>query len=109
MKIALAHKRLELRGGTERVLYRTAEGLRDRGHEIHLFCQQFRIAPPPGVSAHHVPGISRPRSLRALAFAMMAPKIIAKHDCDVIMSFDRIFTQDIIRSGGGPRKILLKK
>ncbi len=36
MKIALAHKRLDLRGGTERVLYRTAEGLQDRGHEVHL-------------------------------------------------------------------------
>ena len=109
MKIGLAHKRLELRGGTERVLYRTAEGLRDRGHEVHLFCQQFRIPPPPGVTAHYVPGISRPRSLRALTFAMIAPKIIAKHSCDVVISFDRILTQDIIRSGGGPRKILLKK
>ena len=49
MKIALVHKRLELRGGTERVLYRTAEGLRDRGHEVHLFCQQFRVPIPQGV------------------------------------------------------------
>lgn len=109
MKIALAHKRLELRGGTERVLYRTAEGLRDRGHEIHLFCQQFRIPPPPGVWAHRVPGFSRPRSLRALTFAMIAPKVIAKHNCDVVMSFDRILMQDTFRSGGGPRKILLEK
>lgn len=109
MKIGLAHKRLELRGGTEWVLYRTAEGLRDRGHEIHLFCQQFRIPPPPGVFAHYVPGFSRPRTLRALTFAMIAPKIIAKHNCDIVMSFDRILTQDIIRSGGGPRKMLLEK
>lgn len=43
MKIALAHKRLELRGGAERVLYLTAKGLRDRGHEVHLFCQRFRF------------------------------------------------------------------
>jgi UDP-glucose:(heptosyl)LPS alpha-1,3-glucosyltransferase len=109
MKIALAHKRLELRGGTERVLYRTAEGLRDRGHEVHLFCQRFPIAPPPGVWAHRVPGISRPRSLRALTFAVIAPKTIAKHHCDVVMSFDRTLSQDIFRSGGGPRKVLLGK
>jgi len=109
MKIALVHKRLELRGGTERVFYRTAEGLRDRGHEIHLFCQQFRIPPPPGVWAHRVPGFSRPRSVRVLTFAMIAPKIIAKHNCDVVMSFDRILTQDTFRAGGGPRKILLEK
>jgi UDP-glucose:(heptosyl)LPS alpha-1,3-glucosyltransferase len=109
MKIALAHKRLELRGGTERVLYRTAEGLRDRGHEVHLFCQQFPIQPPPGVWAHRVPGISRPRSLRALTFAVIAPRTIAKHQCDVVMSFDRTLSQDIFRSGGGPRKLLLEK
>jgi UDP-glucose:(heptosyl)LPS alpha-1,3-glucosyltransferase len=109
MKIALAHKRLELRGGTERVLYRTAEGLRDRGHEVHLFCQQFRIPPPPGVWSHHVPGLARPRSVRALTFAFFAPRVIARHDCDVVMSFDRILRQDIFRSGGGPRKLLLEK
>ena len=109
MKIALAHKRLELRGGTERVLYRTAEGLRDRGHEVHLFCHQFPIAPPTGVRAHRVPGISRPRSLRALTFAVLAPKTIAKHEFDVVMSFDRTLAQDIFRSGGGPRQLLLEK
>lgn len=109
MKIALVHKRWELRGGTERVLYRTAEGLRDRGHEIHLFCQQFRMPIPHGISAHRVPGIARPRSARVLTFALVAPKIIAKQHCDVVMSFDRIFAQDIFRSGGGPRKLLLDK
>lgn len=109
MKIALAHKQWELRGGTERVLYRTAEGLRDRGHEVHLFCQQFQIPIPHGICGHRVPGFSRPRSARALTFAIFAPKTIAKHNCDVVMSFDRMFTQDIFRSGGGPRKLLLEK
>jgi UDP-glucose:(heptosyl)LPS alpha-1,3-glucosyltransferase len=44
-----------------------------------------------------------------LTFAFFAPRIIAQHDCDVVMSFDRIVKQDIIRSGGGPRKKLLEK
>jgi UDP-glucose:(heptosyl)LPS alpha-1,3-glucosyltransferase len=109
MKIALAHRRLELRGGTERVLYRTAQGLHDRGHDVHLFCHQFRIPPPHGVVPHRVPGFSKPRSLRALTFAIAAPLSIAKENCDVVMSFDRILSQDIIRSGSGPRKLLLKK
>ncbi len=109
MKIALAHKRLELRGGTERVLYRTAEGLRDRGHEVHLFCHQFRIPVPRGVWGHQVPGIARPRSARALIFALLAPRVIAKHACDVVLSFDRILSQDIFRSSEGPRKVLLEK
>jgi UDP-glucose:(heptosyl)LPS alpha-1,3-glucosyltransferase len=109
MKIALAHKRLDLRGGTERVLYRTAEGLRDRGHEVHLFCNQFRILPPPGVHGHRVPGVSWPRTARLLTFAFLAPKMIAEFGCDVVVSFDRILKQDIFRSGGGPHKIFLDK
>jgi UDP-glucose:(heptosyl)LPS alpha-1,3-glucosyltransferase len=109
MKIALAHKRFDLRGGTERVLYRTAEGLRDRGHEVHLFCHQFRIAAPAGVYAHRVPGLSRPRTARLLTFAFLAPQWIAKFDCDAVVSFDRILGRDIFRSGGGPHKIFLDK
>lgn len=109
MKIALAHKRLELRGGTERVLYQTAAGLRERGHEVHLFCQEFRIPPPPGVYGHTVPGLGWPRSARLLTFGLLAPRMIAKHKCDVVMSFDRIIRQDLFRSGGGPHKMFLEK
>jgi UDP-glucose:(heptosyl)LPS alpha-1,3-glucosyltransferase len=109
MKIALAYKRFELRGGTERVLYLTAEGLRDRGHEVHLFCQKFHIPPPSGVLGHRVPGFAWPRTVRLLTFALLAPRVIAKYDCDVVMSFDRMVGQDIFRSGGGPHKIFLKK
>jgi hypothetical protein len=48
MRIGLSHKRLDLKGGTERDLYVTAAGLRDLGHEVHLFCGEFAIAPPVG-------------------------------------------------------------
>ncbi len=109
MKIALAHKRLDLRGGTERVLYRTAEGLKERGHEVHLFCGEFRIPPPPGTHGHRVPYISWPRTARLLTFAFLAPKVISRHHCDVVMSFDRMTKQDIFRNGGGPHRIFLDK
>ena len=40
----------------ERVFFQTAIGLRDRGHEVHLFCQEFRMPVPAGISIHRVPG-----------------------------------------------------
>src|SRR5438093_866765 len=43
MRIALCHKRLDERGGTERDFHLTAKGLRDLGHEIHLFCSELAI------------------------------------------------------------------
>lgn len=101
MKIALAHKRLDLRGGTERVFYRTAEGLKDRGHEVHLFCGEFRIPPPQGTTGHRVLYFPWPRTARLLTFALLAPRLIARYHCDVVVSFDRMVKQDLFRSGGG--------
>jgi len=109
VKIALIHKRLDLRGGTERVFFRTAEGLRDRGHEVHIFCGSFLLAPPEGTFAHRVPHFTFPRTAALLSFAVMAPRTAERHGCDVVLSFNRILRQDIFRSGGGPHRAFLRK
>lgn len=109
MKIALAYKWFDLRGGSERVLYRTAEGLQARGHQVHLFCGRFSIKPPAGVVAHRVPCIGWPRTARVLSFAYFAPRAIARARCDVSLSFDRILQQDLFRSGGGAHKIFVDR
>ena len=109
MKIALAHKRLDRRGGTEAILYRTAEGLRDLGHEVHLFCGKISIAPPGGVFAHKVPYWPLGRTARLLSFAYLAPKVIGPYRCDVVVSFGRMVSQDVLRSGGGSHKVFLER
>lgn len=109
MKIALAHKQLDFRGGTERVFFQTALGLRDRGHEVHLFCQKFYVPAPAGVATHRIPGLARPRTARLLTFGLLAPLIIRQFHCDFIVSFDRLIKQDLFRSGGGPHKVFLEK
>jgi hypothetical protein len=96
-------------GSTERVLYRTAEGLRDRGHEVHLFCGKFSIPPPAGVFGHRVPSLRWPRTARLLSFAIAAPKMVEGYGCDVLLSFDRILRQDIFRSGGGSSPVFCQK
>lgn len=109
MKIALAHKRLDLAGGTERDFFRTAEGLRDLGHEVHLFCSEFEVRPPDGTHAHKVPSLALGRTARLLSFAFLAPRVISPHKCDVVMSFGRMVQQDILRSGGGSHRVFLQK
>lgn len=109
MKIALAHKRLDLAGGTERDFYRTAEGLRDLGHEVHLFCSEFGVSPPEGTLAHRVPILALGRTARLLSFAFFAPKVILRFKCDVVISFGRMIRQDILRSGGGSHRVFLQK
>ena len=109
MKIALAHKRLDLAGGTERDFYRTAEGLRDLGHEVHLFCGEFRVPAPEGTHAHAVSYWPLGRTARLLSFAFLGPRAIRSHRCDVVLSFGRMVQQDILRSGGGSHKLFLQK
>ncbi|MGH7928075.1 MAG: glycosyltransferase family 4 protein, partial [Candidatus Binatia bacterium] len=101
LRIALAHKRLDFKGGTERDLYRTAHGLRDLGHEIHLFCHEFGIAPPSGILVHRIPVPPLGRTARLWSFAAFAPTIIRKQRCDIVVSFGRMFKADIVRCGGG--------
>lgn len=109
MKIALAHKRLDRRGGTERDFYLTAEGLRNLGHEVHLFCGEFGVPAPEGVRTHKVPSVPLGRTARLLSFAFLAPRAISRHRCDVVVSFGRMVRQDVLRSGGGTHRAFLRK
>lgn len=109
MKIALAHKRLDLGGGTERDFYRTAEGLRDLGHEVHIFCGEFRIPPPKGIHAHKVPYLRLGRTAQLLSFAFLGPRVILPYQFDIVVSFGRMVSQDVLRSGGGSHRVFLEK
>lgn len=109
MKIALVHKRLDLKGGTERDLYLTAEGLRDLGHEVHLFCSEFAVQVPAGVVAHRVPVMPFGRTARLWSFALSGSRVAASARCDVIVGFGRILKQDVLRCGGGSHRRFLEQ
>ena len=109
MKIALAHKRLDNRGGTEADFYRTAIGLRDLGHEVHLFCAEFALDPPPGTHAHFIPIAPFGRTARLWTFAKVAPRVMHPYSCDLVVSFGRMICQDVLRSGGGSHRAFLQK
>jgi len=109
VKIGLAHKRLDRKGGTERDLFQTAEGLRDLGHEVHLFCSEYGVPPPAGVAAHRIPVIPLGRSFRLWSFIRAAPAIIARANCDVMVGFGRLLRQDVLRSGGGTHRGFLRR
>jgi UDP-glucose:(heptosyl)LPS alpha-1,3-glucosyltransferase len=100
---------LDLKGGTERDLYQTAEGLRGRGHQVHLFCSEYGVPAPSGTVAHTIPVIPMGRTLRLWSFAILAPGIIKRYNCDVVVGFGRLLSQDVLRSGGGThREFLLR-
>jgi UDP-glucose:(heptosyl)LPS alpha-1,3-glucosyltransferase len=109
VKIALVHKRLDLNGGTERDLYQTTEGLRDLGHEVHLFCSEYPVPAPRGVVWHRVPVVPLGRTLRLWSFAFSARKLPEKSHCDVVVNFGRMFDADVLRCGGGTHRGFLRR
>ena len=109
MKIALAHKRLDLKGGTERDLFQTAEGLRELGHEVHLFCSEFDIAAPSGVISHRVPTLTLGRSVQLWSSALATQKRIKDRRYDAVVSFGRFFAADVVRCGGGTHRGFLRR
>ncbi len=110
MKIALVHKRLDLSGGTEKDLFQTAVGLRDLGHDVHLFCSEFAVDPPENVTVHRVGVFPLGRTLRLWSFAWLAPRLIEKFKgWDMVVSFGRLVRQDVLRSGGGTHRGFLER
>lgn len=109
MKIALVHKRLDLNGGTEKDLFETAEGLRDLGHEVHLFCGEFSVAAPLGVTAHRIPLLRLGRTAQLLSLAVRAPRLLEQAACDLVLSFDRVPDCDVLRCGGGTHRGFLRR
>jgi UDP-glucose:(heptosyl)LPS alpha-1,3-glucosyltransferase len=109
MKVALAHKRFDLEGGTEKDLYRTAEGLRDLGHEVHLFCEEFKVEAPRETFPHRIPALPLGRTARLWSLAAWGPKTIRQHRCDVVVGFGRMTDQDVVRSGGGTHRGFLQR
>jgi UDP-glucose:(heptosyl)LPS alpha-1,3-glucosyltransferase len=110
MRIALVHKRLDLSGGTEKDLFQTAVGLRDLGHDVHLFCSEFTVEPPKNVTLHRVAVLPLGRTLRLWSFAWLAPRLIEKMaGCDIVVSFGRLLRQDVLRSGGGTHRGFLER
>src|SRR3972149_6277286 len=95
MKIALAHKRLDLSAGPERDFYLTAEGLRDLGHEIHLFCSEFAVEPPHGIVAHKVPVLALGRTARLVSFAFLCPRILPPSKGDLVLVSGRMVQKNI--------------
>ena len=108
MKIALVHKRLDLKGGTERDLLETAVGLTAVGHEVHLFCSQYNVTVPAAIRTHRVLAAPLGRTIRLWSFALNAQKEIRKNGCDLVINFGRLLDADLLRCGGGTHRGFLQ-
>ena len=74
-----------------------------------MLFRSFDIPAPQGTFAHKVPVLPLGRTARLLSFAILGPKAILPHKCDVVMGFGRMIRQDVVRSEGGSHRVFLEK
>lgn len=98
LEIAVLIRRFVTCGGKERYAVEVTRRLRDRGHEIHLFCREFDRELSDGMVIHRVPVRWRFSSaLSCLAFARdCAKQLPAAGAFDIIHSHERAYCQDVL-------------
>jgi len=109
MNLAFVHRRFDNMGGTERDLLGLTRQLAGFGHEVHLYCGEFRVTPDPNLHVHKVPYLRLGGTAKLLSFAYFGPKMAYKGQHDLVISFGRVLRQDITRCGGGSYRVLLNR
>jgi UDP-glucose:(heptosyl)LPS alpha-1,3-glucosyltransferase len=106
MKIALIRKRYTDFGGAERYIGELASSLVSRGHDVHVYAEEWRAA--EGLTFHRVPVRFGPGFLKILSFAYTVRNMLGRERYDIVHSFERTVSQDVYRAGDGCHKEWLR-
>ena len=106
MKIALIRKRYTDFGGAERYVSELASSLVSRGHDVHVYAEEWRAV--DGLTFHRVPARFGPGFLKILSFAYSVREMLRREHYDIVHSFERTVSQDVYRAGDGCHKEWLR-
>jgi UDP-glucose:(heptosyl)LPS alpha-1,3-glucosyltransferase len=102
LRIGLIHQRYVSFGGAERYMDALVTGLLGLGHEVHVFAHQWDPgASERGVTLHRVPMLPGASWLKLPSFAWNCARAVRRAGCDVVLSLERTWQQDIYRAAGG--------
>ena len=107
VKLALIRRQFAATGGAELYLQRLVPALSGKGHEIHLFAEQWSGS-PEGVVMHRVT-VDASRSQRGPAFAQAVDVALRSHVFDCVFSLERTLRQDVYRAGDGVHRVWLER
>ncbi len=94
-RVAVVVPKYGLVGGGERFAAELTERMARTGrYEFHVFANRWDGS-PPGIAFHKVPAVRFPRSLRPLAFAWLAGRMIDRGRFDIVHAHERIFRADV--------------
>lgn len=102
LRIGLVQQRYVSFGGAERYMDALVTGLQGLGHEVHVFANRWDPrASERGVILHRVPMWPGASWLKLPSFAWNCARVVARAGCDVVLSLERTWRQDIYRAAGG--------
>lgn len=108
MRIGLIHQRYVSFGGAERYMDALVSGLISLGHEVHIFANRWddRVQ-ERGVVLHRIPMLPGASWLKLPSFAWNCARIVRYTRCDMVVSLERTWCQDVYRAAGGCHKAWL--
>jgi UDP-glucose:(heptosyl)LPS alpha-1,3-glucosyltransferase len=103
MKIALIHPEYTPFGGAARQTTLIMKELLQQGHEIHLFARSWELPESwmEQVTIHEINVPNKPSILRFVAFAYLVKRRLKNESFDVVHSFAKTVSQDVVSAGGG--------
>jgi UDP-glucose:(heptosyl)LPS alpha-1,3-glucosyltransferase len=84
MKVALCFPGCHTRGGVERVVQESARYLVARGHEVHVFANEWDPDPTGSIHFHSVPMMRRPGFMRAPTFFRSCSRVLQPGEFEVV-------------------------
>ncbi len=106
MRIGIIRGAFNPYGGAEVFLARFIKALISKGHEVLVYAREWPEA--EGVSLHRITA-GGPSFLRPLIFALKVKKAVEADNPDVVIGFERTFSQDIYRAGDGCHREWLRR
>jgi UDP-glucose:(heptosyl)LPS alpha-1,3-glucosyltransferase len=107
MKLALIRRQFSATGGAELYLHRLLAALAERGHELHLFAEDWDQT-PVNVTLHRL-AAGGARAERPVRFADAVQHELARHTFDCVFSLERTRQQDVYRAGDGVHRVWLER
>ncbi len=106
MRIGIIRSAFNPYGGAEVFAGQFIEGLISRGHEVVVYAREWPET--EGVRIRRIEARG-PSFIRPLIFAMKVKKAVEADALDVVLSFERTFSQDIYRAGDGCHREWLRR
>jgi UDP-glucose:(heptosyl)LPS alpha-1,3-glucosyltransferase len=109
LKIAIVLDRFVPSRGGENYFSSLAQGLSERGHDVHIFAMKVEKDPNATYQVHRISAWKYPRSLMLLSFILKSGRILRSYNFDIIHGVGWNLAMNVFNPHGGVEEAYLKQ